>query len=165
MMKNVSYAQAIKRKYPEAVYLVTTIDSKGVPNVLPIGWEMLTSVHPPMMAIAVAHRNYSHELIRQTGEFVICFPGEDLVDEVLFCGAHSGRDTDKFAGCGLTPLPPAKVKPPVIAECLAAFECVLVKELDTGDHSIFVGEVVASHISDKPLRRLCSLGNGMLGGL
>ena len=164
-MRLVPYAQAIKRKYPEPVCLVTTIDAKGKPNILPVGWSMLTSVHPPMMAIAVARRTYSHELIEEAREFVVCFPGEDLVEQVLYCGAHSGRDVDKFAATKLTPVPSARVAPPLIAECLAAFECKLVSETPTGDHTVFVGQVVASHVSEKTQRRLFSLGGGMLGGL
>ena len=164
-MKLVPYAQAIKRKYPEAVCLATTSDNAGKPNVMPVGWEMLTSVHPPMMAVSVARQAYTNELIRLTKEFVVCFPGEDLVDQVMFCGAHSGRNVDKFAGSGLTPVPASRVQPPLIGECLAAFECKLVNEVCTGDHTLFVGEVVASHISAKTQRRLFSLGGGMFGGL
>jgi len=164
-MKSVSYAQAIKRKYPEPLCLAVSVDAKGKPNIIPVGWAVQTSVHPPMLAISVARQSYSHELIKAARQFVLCFPGEDLVDQALFCGAHSGRDTDKFEATGLTPLPAEHVKPPLIAECLAAFECVLVSEVSTGDHTLFVGEVVASHVSDKTQRRLFSLGSGMLGGV
>ena len=164
-MRLVPYAQAIKRKYPEPICLVTTVDEKGKPNVMTIGWEMLTSVHPPMMVISVAKPYYSHGLIQKQREFVICFPGEDLIDQVLICGAHSGRDVDKFKTARLTPAPATRVAPPLIVECLAAFECRLVVEVPSGDHTLFVGEVVASHVSDKPQRRLFSLGGGTLGGL
>ena len=164
-MKPVAYAQAIKRKYPEPVCLVVTADAGGKPNIIPVGWAVQTSVHPPMLAISVAKQSYSHALIEAGRQFVLCFPGEDLVDQALFCGAHSGRDTDKFGATRLTPLPAERVKPPLIAECLAAFECSLVGEVSTGDHTLFVGEVLKSHVSDKTQRRLFSLGNGMLGGV
>jgi len=164
-MNLVPYAQAIKRKYPEPVCLVTTIDEHGKPNVMTIGWWMLASVHPPMMAVSVARPYYSHGLIQRRREFVICFPGETMVEQVLICGAHSGRDTDKFAAARLTPQPATRVAPPLIAECMAAFECKLVAEVPAGDHTLFVGEVVASHVSEKAERRLFSLGGGKLGGL
>ena len=37
----------------------------------------------------------------------------------------------------------AVVKPPRIAECPTHIECRIVDTLETGDHTIFVGEVVA----------------------
>ena len=164
-MKLVTYAQAIKRKYPEPLCLVTTADEHGKPNVMTAGWQMQTSVHPPMIGISIAKGYYSHELIKKTREFVVCFPGEDMIEQVLTCGASSGRTVDKFAAANLTAVPATKVSPPIVAECLAAFECKLVSELTTGDHTLFVGEVVASHESDNSQRRLFSLGGGRLGGV
>jgi flavin reductase (DIM6/NTAB) family NADH-FMN oxidoreductase RutF len=57
------------------------------------------------------------------------------------------------------------VKPPLIAECLAAFECKLANTTSCGDHTLFIGEVIASHVSDKNQRWLFSLGGGMYGGI
>jgi len=50
---------------------------------------------------------------------------------------------DKFAETGLTPRPASKVKAPLIAECLANFECRVVATQDIGDHRVYFGEVVA----------------------
>jgi flavin reductase (DIM6/NTAB) family NADH-FMN oxidoreductase RutF len=44
---------------------------------------------------------------------------------------------------GLTPIPSEVVKPPRIAECPTHIECRIVDTLETGDHTIFIGEVVA----------------------
>ncbi|MCP8315386.1 MAG: flavin reductase, partial [archaeon] len=59
-------------------------------------------------------------------------------------GSVSGKDVDKFKASNLTPLPAKRVKPPLIGECVAHIECVLASNLDTGDHTIFVGKVVAA---------------------
>jgi flavin reductase (DIM6/NTAB) family NADH-FMN oxidoreductase RutF len=49
---------------------------------------------------------------------------------------------------------------------VANFECKCVGELETGDHIIFVGEVIASHVHEPSLNRLYTLGEHYrLGGL
>lgn len=53
---------------------------------------------------------------------------------------------------------PAKfIKPPLIEDAVANFECKVVSQLDTGDHTIFVGEVVAAYVGDEKKRRLYTL--------
>jgi flavin reductase (DIM6/NTAB) family NADH-FMN oxidoreductase RutF len=49
---------------------------------------------------------------------------------------------------------------------VANFECKCVSELETGDHVIFVGEVVQSYVNEQSLNRLYTLGeNYRFGGL
>lgn len=164
-MREVSYKEAWSKKYPEQIALVTSVDKHGKPNVLPLGWCMCTSFQPPMLAISVGKTRYSHKLLSEWGEFVVAFPTEDMKKEVLYCGSHSGRDVDKFKESGLKPVRAKKVKPPLITGCIANMECKVVGKLDSGDHTIFVGEIVASHIEDIEKRRLYSLGNNRYGGL
>jgi flavin reductase (DIM6/NTAB) family NADH-FMN oxidoreductase RutF len=111
-----------------------------------------------MVAISVGHTRYSHELISEGKEFVLAAPSEDMASQVLYCGTHSGRKVDKLKETRLTPVPAKKVKPPLIEECVANLECRVVGSLETGDHTIFVGEVVAAHVSDVPKRNLLSIG-------
>ena len=59
------------------------------------------------------------------------------------CGTRSGRSMDKFAECGLTALPATVVKAPLVGECLANLECKVANRMTAGDHTIFVGEIVA----------------------
>jgi|GEM_PF-1049604 len=54
----------------------------------------------------------------------------------------AGRNTDKFQATGLTRIPAVVVKPPRVAERPTHVECRIVDRVDTGDHPIFVGEVV-----------------------
>ena len=54
----------------------------------------------------------------------------------------------------------------LLADAVANFECRVVSELATGDHVIFVGEVVCSHVHDPPLNRLYTVAEGFaMGGL
>jgi len=158
-MREVSFAEAnglIGR--PQRIVLAVSTDAEGKANIIPLGWKMMTSFDPPMYAISIGLTRYSHRLISEGKEFVLAWPSEEMADAVLFCGTRSGRKCDKFKETGLTPMPATRVRPPLIAECVANMECVLAGSLDTGDHTIFVGEIVAAHVSDTSKRLLISIG-------
>jgi len=165
LMKQVTVKEAWKRKYPEQVSWAILVDFEGKPNIISLGWCMPTSFDPPMMAISVGKTRYSHQLISESGEFVVAFPSEEMGEEVLYCGTHSGRDVDKFKETGLVAVPAKKVRPPLIEGCVANFECRVVGEIETGDHTIFVGEIVAAHVSEEEKRRLYNLGDFTFSGL
>ena len=164
-MKKVEVSEAWAKKYPEPVVLVTSIIN-GKPNIIPLGWSMITSFVPPMMAISIGHSRYSHEIINKTKEFILAYPNEDMGKEVLYCGTHSGREVDKFKETGLKSSPAKLVKPPLLTEAVANFECKVVSQSDTGDHTIFAGEVVTAYVSSEKKRRLYTLDKDRnFGGL
>ena len=165
-MRKTDYSEAVKAKFPEPVALAVSFDAKNKrPDIITLGWVMCTSNDPPMLAVSIGHTRHSLETIRKGGEFVLAFPAADQARESLFCGSCSGRDHDKFAECDLEPLPATAVKPPLIEGACANFECKVVASCESGDHTIFVGEVVASHVSDPPKPRLYTLPDGTLGGV
>ena len=85
-------------------------------------------------------------------------PGENIRDLAFRIGGCSGRDVDKFAELGLTAVPGRRVRPPAIGECMAAVECRIVDQFVTGDHTVFVGEVLEAY----PLGEGFDLSNVLL---
>ena len=75
-----------------------------------------------------------------------------LEKEMIYCGVHSGKNVDKFKETGLTKEECSKINCPKIKEALGYFECKVVKEITTGDHVIFVGEVLFSKLNKKGKR-------------
>lgn len=134
--------------FPTVCTLATCAGETGKGNIITLGWSMKTSGDPPMVAISVKPSRYSHDLIKAGGEFVLSIPTEEVLEELHYCGRNSGRDVNKFDETGLTPVNGEKVKAPLIGECAANLECKLVSEHTTGDHTIFVGEVVAAHVDE-----------------
>ena len=159
-MMEISWSEAIRRKYPEPVVLVVSCDREGKPDVMPAGWSMVTSGTPPMLAVSIGHGRYTHKLIEETDEFVLVFPSEGMGSLIDYTGSCSGRDVDKFADYGIETLRSKHVRPPLIRDAVACFECKVRGKLMTGDHTIFAGEVVASYISEKYKDRLYNFGNG-----
>jgi flavin reductase (DIM6/NTAB) family NADH-FMN oxidoreductase RutF len=160
MQKPAKYEQAIKTKYPEQVVIAIAKDKNGKANPVTLGWTMIASGEPPMMAIAVAKTHYSVTTIRHSKCFTIAFPSSDMAEAALFFGSKSGRDTDKFAEFGCKIEPAKKIDSVLLSDAVANFECTLEWQKAAGDHIIFVGKVVASHINTKPKKRLYTVGPG-----
>ena len=72
----------------------------------------------------------------------------DILKDVLLCGRTTGKTSDKLAKTRLTPLPAKRVKPPIIKECVAHIECNVIQQIKTGDHTLFVGEVLTAYSNE-----------------
>ncbi len=160
MQKQAEFPEAIKTKYPEQVVIAIAKDKNGKANPITLGWTMLVSGKPPMMAIAVASRHYSIETIRHSKCFCLAFPSSDMAEMALFFGSKSGRDIDKFAEFDCKTEPAKQIDSVLLSDAVANFECTLESETEAGDHIIFVGKVVASHINTEPKKRLYTIGPG-----
>jgi len=161
MQVETSFAEANKTKFPEQIAIAIARDPQGKYNPITLGWAMQTSIRPPMIAISVGHTRYSHEAIRTAGQFVIAFPPSELQEKsTMLFGTKSGRDMDKLAAAAAEVTPARHVDAVLLDRAVANFECKLAGQLDSGDHTIFVGEVVCSYVNDQPLARLYTLSSG-----
>jgi len=158
MMRQVAPNQALQHKYPEWIDLVVARGTDGQVNAMPVGWSMIASGSPLLYAVAIHRRQYTAQLIRETREFVVAAPSAEMAEATLYCGTHSGRDGDKIEPSGLTLVPAAKVKTPLLEGAVYNLECKLHGEFETGDHLLFVGEVVAAHLDESVGERLVNFG-------
>jgi flavin reductase (DIM6/NTAB) family NADH-FMN oxidoreductase RutF len=76
------------------------------------------------------------------GAFTVNIASEHSVKEADYMGLVSGRDVDKFATAGLTPVKSELVDAPYVAEFPMALECKLLHTLEIGLHTLFVGEIL-----------------------
>lgn len=129
--------------FPMQTVLVTCNDKQGNVNIITIAWHTPISIKPPLYGISMAPSRYSHNLIMKNKEFVVNFVPYEMVKKAHFCGRHSGRSTDKIDQTKLTLIPAKKTKVSIIKECYAHLECKMVQNLTVGDHTLFVGEVLA----------------------
>ena len=160
MQKQAEYAEAVGTKYPEQVVIAVAKDKDGKANPVTLGWTMIVSGKPPMMAIAVASRHYSIETIRHSKCFCLAFPSSEMADTALFFGSRTGRDIDKLADFDCKTEPAKAIDSVLLSDAVANFECELETETVAGDHIIFVGRVVSSHINTEPKKRLYTIAPG-----
>ena len=101
---------------PVPAVMVSVADEAHRPNIITVAWAGTVCTNPPMVSISVRPSRYSYDIIEKTGEFVINLTTEKLARACDYCGVVSGRDVDKFAKTGLTPMPVEHVSAPAIAE-------------------------------------------------
>ncbi|HVP92224.1 MAG TPA: flavin reductase family protein [Acidobacteriota bacterium] len=141
----VNPSRAYRLIHPMHTVLVSCKGKNRNSDIITLAWVMPTSIDPPLLAVSIAPRRHSYKLIEETKEFVVNIPTMDILNQTLFCGRRSGKTCNKFKETGLTASRARKVKPPIIKECIAHLECKLHSEIVTGDHTIFVGEIVEAY--------------------
>ena len=153
-MSNAKVEADARPHSPEWVVMVVSRDADGKPNVMPAGWGMHCSGSPHYMAVSIGYTRYTYECIHATGEFVFAWAGEGQAELVEQTGSTSGRDIDKFEEFGIPCSDAEIIAVPLLDGAASNLECKVVHEYASGDHAIFVGEVVATHQPDPPIRRL-----------
>lgn len=146
MAKQFWKGSALLAPVPAALVTCGTVER---PNVLTIGWTGIVCTRPPMTYISVRPERYSHDIIRDSGEFVINLTTSAMVRETDLCGVKSGRDTDKFSLCGFHAVPAVKVGAPLIEECPVSLECRVTDSKLLGSHTMFLAEIVGVDADEK----------------
>lgn len=144
-MRPLPLSEVYRLLEPGPVVLLTTA-ARGRPNVMTLSWHMMVEFEPPLVACVVSEANWSFAALRATGECVIAVPARRLASKVVKVGNASGRDVDKFAAFGLTPLPASRVAPPLVAECFANLECRVRDRRLVAAYDLFVLEVLAAWV-------------------
>ena len=135
--------------FPLPAVLVTCADEEGRPNVMTAAWTGTICSDPAMVYVSIRPDRYSHDIIAETGEFVINLTNTDLVKAMDYCGVKSGRDADKFSAAGLTKEAGDEVSAPMIAESPVNLECRVMEVKEFPSHDMFIAEIVAVHIDEK----------------
>jgi flavin reductase (DIM6/NTAB) family NADH-FMN oxidoreductase RutF len=123
-------------KITYGLYILTTKRGKEI-NGMVASWVSQVSFSPPLVMVVIRRNRYSHKMVSESGVFAM---------NVL--SKEDSRLVSKFKG----PTPEEKFKgikwgtkstgAPIIDEAIAYMDCKLVNSIDTGDHTIFVGEIV-----------------------
>jgi flavin reductase (DIM6/NTAB) family NADH-FMN oxidoreductase RutF len=93
----------------------------------------------PRLSVYVHKFNFSHDLIFDTGRFVLHLLHTKQFDLIHRLGFVSGRALDKLAD---VPHHRGVLGAPVLDDCWAHFECQVANVMDTGSSTLFLGDVV-----------------------
>jgi flavin reductase (DIM6/NTAB) family NADH-FMN oxidoreductase RutF len=145
---------------PRPIALVSTVSPDGQPNLAPFSFYNLISANPPVVVFGPSlrrDRSRKHTLINveATRQFVIAAVTEDIRQKMVSCAADLPYGHSEFDFSGLTPTPATQVKPHLVKEASANFECSLRQIITTGDQpgsgSIIFGDILAIHLRDDVL--------------
>lgn len=131
------------------VTLVTTA-SAGRSNVMAASWVMPLDYDPPKVVLVVEATTLTRELIDASGELALNIPPRALADATFAAGTVSGRDLNKWAELGLTPMAGSVVGAPLLEGCIAWLECRVRHEPDIEKrYDLFIADVVAASADDR----------------
>ena len=128
--------------YPTPVFAVGTYDAEGRPNVMTVAWGGICCSKPPCVAISVRKATYTYGNLAQRGAFTISLPRQEQAAQADYFGIASGRDADKFAVAGVTPVASDLVDAPYVGEFPFVLECKVIHVAELGLHTLFAGEIV-----------------------
>lgn len=104
------------------------------------------SLEPPLIIICIDKRASLHEHLAEGRYFAVNILAED---QELISRRFASKEADRFEGVGFAE---GLTGAPVLDGVLAAIECRVTQAYPGGDHTIFVGEVEATRVSEgKPL--------------
>ena len=137
--------------YPVPAVMLSCQREGEKPNIITVAWAGTICSDPVMLSVSIRKERYSHDIISETGEFVVNLTTEELCHATDYCGVRSGRDVDKFKEMHLTAEKASKIKAPLIGESHVNLECKVVDVKELGSHDMFIAQVVAVHVDEKYL--------------
>lgn len=134
--------------YPIPAVMVTCGTIKKS-NIITVAWTGILNTNPAMCYISVRPERYSHDIIKEKGEFVINLTTKQLAYATDWCGVKSGKNVDKFKEMKLTKEKANFVKAPLIKESPVSVECKVKEIVPLGSHDMFVAEVLSIDVDEK----------------
>jgi flavin reductase (DIM6/NTAB) family NADH-FMN oxidoreductase RutF len=136
--------------YPMPVLLVgANVDDK--PNFMAVGWGGIVNGEPPMISVALLHQRYTLKGIKQNMSFSVNIPSTNLVKETDYCGIISGAKVNKAEVCRFKIFYGKLSNAPLIEQCPINLEYKVMHILNLGSHSLVIGQIEETHISDSCL--------------
>lgn len=136
--------------YPMPALLVgANVDDK--PNFMAVAWGGIANGEPPMISVAIRHQRYTLKGIKQNMTFSVNVPSTDMVSETDYCGIISGAKFNKAQVCRFKVFYGRLDKAPLIEQCPVNLECKVVHILDLGSHSLVIGQIEETRVSDNCL--------------
>ncbi|NJL38050.1 MAG: flavin reductase [Leptolyngbyaceae cyanobacterium SM1_4_3] len=142
--------KTILRKIPHGLYVCGVKEGEEV-NGYTASWVMQASFQPPLVVNCVKQDSKSHAMIKSSQVFALSVleAGQKEIAQKFF--KPQRRVGNKFediefylgeaTGC------------PIISDSLGYVECRVISAVEQGDHTVFVGEVIAAgvHREGEPL--------------
>ena len=128
--------------YPLPALLVSCGATPEEYNVFTAAWTGTICSDPPMCYVSIRKERFSHDIIERNMAFTLNLTNENLARATDWCGVRSGRDYNKFAEMGLTPVKGIKVAAPYIEQAPMSIECRVRDIMRLGTHDMIIAEVL-----------------------
>lgn len=142
--------KTLLKKIPHGLYICGVKDGDNL-NGFTASWVMQASFEPPLVVNCVRSDSGSHEMLKKSGVFSLSFLEAGQKDLAAQFFKPKSRVGDKFGEVEF--YPGAETGCPIIKDSLGYIECKVVGSVAQGDHTVYVGEVIAAgvHREGEPL--------------
>jgi flavin reductase (DIM6/NTAB) family NADH-FMN oxidoreductase RutF len=131
-------------RWTSGITVVTTVKDGQLKGTTASSFTSV-SLHPPLVLICLGQQLYTHQLIEEAGVFAVNILSKDQLEwGKLFAGMYPEID-DRFAGIYHHT---AATGSPILTGTMGWLDCRIVNAYPAGDHTIFVGEVLAADIQN-----------------
>lgn len=126
---------------PSGLYVVGSTDGASRRNLMTLNWATQLAFEPKLLGIAVERESHTHELIEAGGVFSVCVIDRD--DRAIVRKFTKPVEVDLEAGTlnGFA-VHTRTTGAPVLDQSVAFLDCIVRDRVATGDHTLFVGEIV-----------------------
>ena len=133
---------------PVPVVMLSCGKIDGQKNIITVAWAGTICSDPPMVSVSIRKSRFSHEIIKESGKFVINLVSENLVKATDWCGVKSGKDVNKFSEMNLTAEKAETSDLPIIKESPINIECTVTQVLELGSHDMFLAKVDSVSVAE-----------------
>ncbi len=133
--------------------LVIGANVEGKPNFMTAAWGGIANGEPPMISVAIRPHRYTHKGILENSTFSVNIPSVDQMKEADYCGIASGAKINKVKVCKFGVFYGKLGTAPLIEQFPINLECRVVQTVKLDSHSLFIGQVEETHISEGCLTR------------
>jgi flavin reductase (DIM6/NTAB) family NADH-FMN oxidoreductase RutF len=143
---------------PRPIAFVSSIDGAGNVNLSPFSFFNLFSMNPPVLVFSPSRRvrdnSTKHTLqnVEEVPEVTINVVTFNMVQQTSLASCEFPKGVSEFVKAGFTEKKSQQVKPPMVAESPASFECSVKQIIPLGTQggagNLVVCEILLMHIHD-----------------
>jgi flavin reductase (DIM6/NTAB) family NADH-FMN oxidoreductase RutF len=149
-MINNDVKKTVLRMIPYGLYILTSHGANDQLAAAAVNWVTQASFKPPLLAVAVKADSFAHTLIQESGVFALNVLGKDQSGTAFTFFKPTVRDGMTLSG---EPFHSGETGSPILDHASAFVECRVSGSLALGDHTLFMGEVVAVGLNKPPQGR------------
>jgi flavin reductase (DIM6/NTAB) family NADH-FMN oxidoreductase RutF len=117
-------------------------------NAMTVSFFSEVAHHPTALWVGISPDTLTHTLIQETGRFSLAVLTQKQARIAISCGTISGREADKCASLDLHHSPSGFL---FLSGALASTACVVRHSEITGDHTIFVADIIEAELDSATL--------------
>ena len=137
------YRQQSLRMFSYGVYILSSLN-EGEYCVSTVTWVSQASFQPPMISVCIKRDSASYEIVKKRGEFILHLLGETQKELASTFFKPTIFENEKLNEQEFS----LENNLPLLKDIPAYIQCKVVEILESGDHPLFLAEVVDAKINN-----------------